>query len=77
MPGHVLAQVALDLGLAHAGEEIPGTVIGAHVLQAEMMEFAQTLARLGRAIVAAELAARPVAQAPGAVGVQRIEFGMT
>src|SRR5690606_29073985 len=77
VPGHVLAQIGLDLRLAHAGEEIPGAVVGAHVLQAEMVILAQPLARLGRAEITAELAVGPVAQAPRRLaGARRVQLDL-
>ena len=78
MPGHILAQVRLDLGLIHAGEEVPGLVVGADVLQAKMTELAQAIPGFGGSIVAAELAIGPVAQtARRAAGIRRIQLDLT
>src|SRR5690606_6691006 len=77
VPGHVFAQIGLDLRLAHAGEEIPGAGVGAHVLQAGMVILAQPLARLGRAEITAELAVGPVAQAPRRLaGARRVQLDL-
>jgi len=37
----------LDIGLAEAGAEVPGAVVGPHMLQAEPVIFAQPRPRLG------------------------------
>ena len=66
MPGHVLAQVALRSRPGSCRRRNPRRGCRRARAPGRNDELAQTLARLGRTVVAAELAVGPVAWAPGA-----------
>ena len=63
LPHRVVADLGLDLRLAHPGIVIPGGVVGADMLEAEPVVALQFETRFGRAKLAAGRAAGMVAPA--------------
>src|SRR5436190_8297805 len=63
LPHRVVADLGLDLCLAHPGIVVPGGVVGAHMLEAEPVVALQFETRFGRAELAAGRAAGTVAPA--------------
>src|SRR5205823_503484 len=63
LPNRVVADLGLDLRLAHPGIVIPGGVVGADMLEAEPVVALQFETRFGRAKLAAGGAAGVVAKA--------------
>ena len=73
VPGDVRALMLLDLGRAHAGEEVPLAVELAHMVEAEELELAQPVARHGCPIGPALPAAGPGAAPLTLWSIDRLE----
>src|SRR6266498_1654610 len=69
LPHRVVADLGLDLGLAHSGVVVPGAVVGADMFEAEPVIAVELETRFGRAEVGPGIAAGVVAQAYRRLGL--------